>query len=79
MTINSGCRCPEYNTKIGGVKDSAHIKGKAADILALNAGAAIYVSGKAQNMQEGVKLAQDVLQSGLVKNKFKQLIELTNV
>jgi anthranilate phosphoribosyltransferase len=54
-------------------------KGKAADILALNAGAAIYVSGKAQNMQEGVKLAQDVLQSGLVKNKFKQLIELTNV
>jgi anthranilate phosphoribosyltransferase len=54
-------------------------KGPAADILALNAGAAIYVSGKANTMQDGVKLAQDVLQSGLVKNKFKQLIELTNV
>jgi len=53
--------------------------GKAADILALNAGAAIYVSGKVENMQEGVKLAQDVLQSGLVKTKFNQLIELTNV
>ncbi len=54
-------------------------KGVAADILALNAGAAIYVSGKVNTMQEGVKLAQDVLQSGLVENKFKQLIELTNV
>lgn len=54
-------------------------KGIAADILALNAGAAIYVSGKVNSMQEGVKLAQDVLQSGLVENKFKQLIELTNV
>ncbi len=54
-------------------------KGVAADILALNAGAAIYVSGKVNSMQEGVKLAQGVLQSGLVENKFKQLIELTNV
>lgn len=52
--------------------------GLAADILALNAGAAIYVSGKAYTMQEGVKLAQNVLQSGAVKNKFKQLIEFTN-
>jgi anthranilate phosphoribosyltransferase len=54
-------------------------KGVAADILALNAGAAIYVAGKVTNMQEGVNLAQDVLQSGLVACKFKQLIELTNV
>lgn len=54
-------------------------RGKAADILALNAGAAIYVSGKTDNMQEGVKLAQDVLQSGHVKTKLNQLIELTNV
>lgn len=52
-------------------------KGVAADILALNAGAAIYVSGKVNTMQEGVKLAQDVLQSGLVENKFKQLINLS--
>ncbi|MCF6317729.1 MAG: anthranilate phosphoribosyltransferase, partial [Proteobacteria bacterium] len=51
--------------------------GVAADILALNAGAAIYVSGKVNSMQEGVKLAQDVLQSGLVENKFKQLINLS--
>ena len=52
--------------------------GVTADILALNAGAAIYVSGKVDTMQEGVKLAQNALQSGLVEKKFKQLIELNN-
>ncbi len=52
--------------------------GVAADILSLNAGAAIYVSGKVGSMHEGVKLAQNVLQSGLVDSKFKQLIKLSN-
>ncbi len=52
--------------------------GVAADILALNTGAAIYVSGKVNSMQEGVKLAQDVLKSGAAKAKFSQLIEFTN-
>jgi anthranilate phosphoribosyltransferase len=52
--------------------------GAAADILALNAGAAIYVSGKTDSMLEGVKQAQNVLKSKAVEKKFKQLIEYTN-
>jgi uncharacterized protein YcbK (DUF882 family) len=32
ITINSGYRTPEYNEKIGGAKDSQHMKGTAADI-----------------------------------------------
>jgi len=32
--INSACRCESYNKKIGGVKDSAHVKGLAVDISA---------------------------------------------
>lgn len=32
--INSGFRTEAYNKKIGGVKNSSHIKGKAADISA---------------------------------------------
>lgn len=32
IKINSGYRCPEYNKKIGGVKNSQHLLGKAADI-----------------------------------------------
>ena len=30
--ITSGCRCPEYNKKIGGSKFSQHQYGRAADI-----------------------------------------------
>lgn len=32
--ITSGYRCPTYNDDIGGVQDSAHVKGLAADIAA---------------------------------------------
>jgi uncharacterized protein YcbK (DUF882 family) len=32
ITITSGYRSPKYNLKIGGAKDSQHIKGTAADI-----------------------------------------------
>ena len=52
-------------------------KGAAADILALNAGAAIYVAGKAENMALGVKQAQTILASGAAKDKFAELIALT--
>lgn len=30
--INSGCRCEKHNAKIGGVKNSYHVQGKAADL-----------------------------------------------
>ena len=33
ITINSGYRSPKYNAKIGGVKNSQHVKGKASDIV----------------------------------------------
>ncbi len=32
VTITSGYRTPEYNRKVGGVKNSQHIEGRAADI-----------------------------------------------
>lgn len=32
ITINSGYRSPKYNTKIGGIKNSQHVKGKASDL-----------------------------------------------
>lgn len=34
--VNSGYRCEKHNEKIGGVKDSEHTKGLAADIHAPN-------------------------------------------
>ena len=32
LRIDSGCRCPEYNKKVGGKPNSAHLSGMAADI-----------------------------------------------
>jgi len=32
IKINSGYRSPEHNKSVGGVKNSMHVKGKAADI-----------------------------------------------
>jgi uncharacterized protein YcbK (DUF882 family) len=33
ISINSGYRCPKYNHNLGGVSNSQHILGKAADIV----------------------------------------------
>jgi uncharacterized protein YcbK (DUF882 family) len=32
LRINSWCRCPAYNTRVGGTPNSAHTRGTAADI-----------------------------------------------
>lgn len=31
VTIHSGHRCPAYNRRVGGVRNSEHLKGRAAD------------------------------------------------
>ncbi|WP_439650630.1 anthranilate phosphoribosyltransferase [Pelagibaculum spongiae] len=46
---------------------------KAADIIVLNAGAAIYVAGIAENLAEGITIAEDVIASGLAGEKIGEL------
>jgi anthranilate phosphoribosyltransferase len=46
---------------------------KAADIVALNAGAAIYVSGITDSIARGVALAGDMIHSGLALEKIEAL------
>lgn len=53
-------------------------KGPAADIVCLNAGAAIYVAGKCDSLQQGVQVAQEQLQTGAANTKLEQLIEFSN-
>ena len=36
LVINSGYRCSTWNTYVGGIKDSEHLRGNAADIRAVN-------------------------------------------
>ncbi|MEM7304012.1 MAG: anthranilate phosphoribosyltransferase [Pseudomonadota bacterium] len=52
--------------------------GAAADIVALNAGAAIYVADKAESLEIGVGMAQDRIRSGAAKEKLDQLIMFTH-
>jgi anthranilate phosphoribosyltransferase len=51
--------------------------GPARDILALNAGAAIYVAGLADSHQAGVRLALETIASGAAKAKLDQFVALT--
>ena len=66
----------EAKAKLLGVLDNEH--GAARDIVALNAGAAIYVGGAAHTLEAGVKKAVHVIASGEAKAKLAQLIEFTN-
>ena len=50
---------------------------KAADILALNAGAAIYVAGLARTMKDGVAMAEDAVYSGLALAKMNELVSFS--
>lgn len=50
---------------------------KAADMIAMNAGAAIYVSGIAQTLAEGVHMAEDAIGSGLAAEKIRELAAYT--
>ena len=36
MVINSGCRCPARNIKVGGVENSSHLLGLAVDVAVVN-------------------------------------------
>ncbi len=51
---------------------------KAADIIALNAGAAVYVSGIASSLKEGVQMAEDAIGSGLAKAKIQELASFSD-
>jgi len=51
--------------------------GAARDVVALNAGAAIYVAGKAGSFEEGVKAAFEILKSGAARAKLDAFVGLT--
>ena len=52
---------------------------KAADLIALNAGAALYVAGCVADIKEGVDMAQDAIGSGLARSKITDLATFTQV
>ncbi|MEE4329607.1 MAG: anthranilate phosphoribosyltransferase, partial [Wenzhouxiangella sp.] len=51
--------------------------GPAGDMVALNAGAAIYVSGRADSLEAGVRQARDILATGVGLKRLEQYAERT--
>ena len=52
--------------------------GPALDIVLLNAGATIYVSGITDSLELGVEKARIVIKNGLAREKLQELIQFTN-
>ncbi len=51
--------------------------GPARNVVAMNAGGAIYVSGMAKTLEEGVTIASTAIQSGAAENTLRKLCETT--
>jgi anthranilate phosphoribosyltransferase len=51
--------------------------GAARDIVALNAGAAIYVAGLAASLADGVDRALEIIRSGAARQRLQQFVDLT--
>jgi uncharacterized protein YcbK (DUF882 family) len=60
ITVNSGYRSTSYNKKIGGVSNSQHVVGKAADITAKG-----YTPAQVNDRIEQLIKSGDMLQGGL--------------
>ncbi len=68
---------PEENAKI--TRDILNgEKGHKRNAVLLNAGAALYIDGKAENMADGVRLAADIIDSGKAAETLERFIELSN-
>ncbi|NYT02830.1 MAG: anthranilate phosphoribosyltransferase, partial [Methanosarcinales archaeon] len=51
--------------------------GAGRDLVAMNSGAAIYVSGKVPTLRAGCDMAEDALSSGLALNTLQRLVEFS--
>ncbi|HSG90439.1 MAG TPA: anthranilate phosphoribosyltransferase [Pseudomonadales bacterium] len=54
-------------------------EGAAADIVALNAGAAIYAADVATTLENGVRMAQDAIASGLARERLDELARISSL
>ena len=79
-------RAPLDAIRIGSAAESLAIirriyegqSGPAADILTLNAGAAIYVARLAHSLESGIERAREILASGAARDKLDEFLAYTN-
>ena len=53
-------------------------KGPKRDAVLMNAGAALYIGGKAESLAEGVRLAAEIIDSGKAMTTLEKLISVSN-
>ncbi|MBO6206491.1 MAG: anthranilate phosphoribosyltransferase [Lachnospiraceae bacterium] len=79
-------RCTKEDLKGGAPAENAQItrdilngqKGHKRNAVLMNAGAALYIGGKAESMKEGVALAAELIDSGKATATLENLIEVSN-
>ena len=69
---------PEENAKITiGILSGQ--KGPKRDAVLMNAGASLYIAGKAESMAEGIRLAAELIDSGKALQVLSRLIDVSNL
>ena len=79
-------RCCKEDLKGGTPAENAQItrnilqgeKGHKRNAVLLNAGASLYIGGKAKDMKEGIALAAELIDSGKALATLQKLIEVSN-
>ena len=79
-------RCEKEELKGGTPEENADItrkilkgeKGPKRDAVLLNAGASLYIGGKAENMKDGIALAEELIDSGKAFDTLSKVIEVSN-
>lgn len=69
---------PEDNAKITLDILEGREKGVKRDIVAMNAGAAFYAADRTASIEEGIRLAQEMIESGKAAQKLRELIAISN-
>lgn len=69
---------PAENAEITKAILKGEEKGPKRQAVCLNAGTALYIAGKAASIEEGVKLAESLIDSGVALKKLEEFVEETN-
>ncbi|MCQ2428614.1 MAG: anthranilate phosphoribosyltransferase [Clostridia bacterium] len=80
-------RCAKDELKGGTPKENAAItrailageKGPKRNAVLMNAGAALYIGGKAESWKEGVKLAAEIIDSGKAAETLDKFVKVSNL
>lgn len=70
---------PEENAAVIKGVFAGDIVGPRKDAIILNAAGALIVGGKADNFEEGVALAREIIESGKAKQKLEELVDHSNM